>query len=303
MPGSERDESITVYDFRRPESFDRQQLRVLAGPAETLARAMGQELASALRARVHVQAAPLTQMAASALGDHLPTPAACQQFTMTALPGRGLLHFPVSFAYAILDLCLGGDARGPFPDRPLTEIERGLLAELIAPVLRCLQDALGVSGDMTVHPPGPAGDIPEMGAPGEGFVLAELSVEIHGLSFSHTVEGVMTVAMPMTMLRPVVEQRMAERDEAKSAELAVVATERLMVTRLDVSLRFPGVRVSSRDLLALERGDILRLELPHDQPLHLCVGDRPMLPATPVRSGRRMAAAVEAGPSSSGAPR
>src|SRR4051795_12337984 len=61
-----------------------------------------------------------------------PNPTVLAILSLEPLNGAGLLQIPMHLAMAIIDRMLGGSGSGPFPSRPLTEIEGTLMRTIIA---------------------------------------------------------------------------------------------------------------------------------------------------------------------------
>jgi flagellar motor switch protein FliM len=298
VPNEAEPSTAKTYDFRRPEALDRHQLRILPGLIDLFTRSAAQELAGGLRCRVSLRAGAVTQSPADAVCTELPAPAAPISTTLSPLPGRALLHLPLPTAFALIDLRLGGSGTGAFPERPLTDIERGLLESLLAPIFASLAATLG--RDVTVGALNQpiTGQIPELGAAADGFVVIPMDLEISGLGAGEALSGSLTLALAVALLRPVVDALLEQTDQASLPGIVAAAEARMLAADLPIALRFPPVSFPSSRLLALKVGDVLPLGHEQDAPLHLYVGHRPMLFAAPIQSGRRLAAAIQNSPGS-----
>jgi flagellar motor switch protein FliM len=293
VPNESESSTAKAYDFRRPEALDRHQLRVLPGLIDTFTRSAAQQLAGGLRCRVSLRTHPVTQSPADAVCTELPAPAAPISTTLSPLPGRALLHLPLPTAFSLIDLRLGGPGTGEFPTRPLTDIERGLLDTLVAPLFTSLATTLGpdVTVGSLLQPI--SGQIPELGAATDGYVVIPMDLEISGLGAGDALSGSLTCALAVSLLRPIVDALLEQSDQAHLPGVGAAAEERMLAADLPVALRFPPVPFASSRLLALKVGDVLPLGHEQDAPLHLYVGARPMLLASPIQSGRRLAAAIQ----------
>jgi flagellar motor switch protein FliM len=298
VPKDPEHASAKTYDFRRPEALDRHQLRILPTLIDVFTRAAGQELAGGLRCRVALRAGAVSQSPADAVCAELPAPAAPISTTLAPLPGRALLHLPLPTAFALIDLRLGGSGAGEFPDRPLTDIERGLLESLLAPIFASLAATLGPDVTVGALNQPITGQVPELGASADGYVVIPMDLEISGLGAGDALSGSMTLALAVALLRPVVDSLLEQTDQALMPSIVAAAEARMLTADLPVALRFPPVSFPSSRLIGLKVGDVLPLSHEQDAPLHLYVGHRPMLLAAPIQSGRRLAAAIQTPPGS-----
>jgi flagellar motor switch protein FliM len=109
------------------------------------------------------------------------------------------------------------------------------------------------------------------------------------------VSGMLITAFPAVaanaLIRKLAQQGSYRKPRAGSIGTSILR-ERLGKCPFPVELILPGGMVSSRQLLALEKGSILALHLRADEPAVLYVEQQPLFVAQPVRSGNRRAAQV-----------
>ena len=129
------------YDFRRPNKFSREHVRALQIVNETFARQFSNVLASTLRAVSQVTLTSVEQLTYDEYIRSTEAPTYLAILSMDPLPGAGILHLPLSVAMAAVDRLLGGSGAGTYPNRPLTDIESGLVRGLTQRVLRELSYA------------------------------------------------------------------------------------------------------------------------------------------------------------------
>src|SRR5215470_4859996 len=90
-----RPRTVTVYDFRRPNKFNRDHQRALQIASETFARHFTTTLSTVLRAVSSVNARPVGQLTYDEYIREIPNPSYLAVLSMEPLDGRSLFHIPL----------------------------------------------------------------------------------------------------------------------------------------------------------------------------------------------------------------
>jgi len=117
------------YDFRRPATLPREQVRAVQLACETFARRYSTMFTSSLRVDSHVTLVSIEQVTYEEYTAGLTSPTLITLISLEPLPGTAILEFSLATAMVSVDHLLGGPG-GPQPQRPLSELEVPLLRGL-----------------------------------------------------------------------------------------------------------------------------------------------------------------------------
>ena len=107
--------------------------------------------------------------------------------------------------------------------------------------------------------------------------------------------GFMNIALPyltLKMMRQKFTQSPAARKVDRSYDERKRVLEALLPARAGLDARLPLQAIRTRDLLALQAGDVLTFDLIADSPLELMLNGRAFFAGRVVRCGRKRAFAV-----------
>lgn len=288
-----RRSGLQSYDFRRPNKFSREHVRALQIVNETFARQFANVLASTLRAVSHVTLTSVDQLTYDEYIRSSEAPTYLAILSMDPLPGAGILHLPLSVAMAAVDRLLGGSGAGAYPNRPLTDIEAGLVRGLTQRVLRELSYAfeslVSIDAQLVVQESNP--QFAQIAAPTEMVVVASFDMRIGDQA------GQASLCLPFSSLQNVLEtfagktQFGGQTPEQRIDEQAKV-TSSLSTATVDVSVAFNPISLSSGDIVGLAPGDVVPLQHRVDSPLTVMVSGVPCYAAVAGRKGKRLACLV-----------
>jgi flagellar motor switch protein FliM len=122
---------IDLYDFRNPVFLSEIDLRRLHAIHEEFVRYLSARFSLFLRMEFGLKMSRLTTQAYVKFTEALPSTTHICLFKAEPLVGVGILDVNPRLALSIVDRLLGGRGQADKPDRPLTEIEVGLLEDLV----------------------------------------------------------------------------------------------------------------------------------------------------------------------------
>ncbi len=125
----------TPYDFRRPIQLSREHQRTLQLGFDGFARQATTVFTSSLRTVCTVALVGIEQRTYAEYVDSLGPSTYMTLFTADPIPGTGVLEIPLFATMSCLDHMLGGPGSDEQPDRPLTEIEDGVISGLVERLL------------------------------------------------------------------------------------------------------------------------------------------------------------------------
>lgn len=290
------------YDFRRPVKLSREHLRALQLAFETFGRQATTVMTSALRAVCQVNLVSVEQLTYNEYVDMISVADNSGQvrpltymtlFTIEPIQHKAVLEMPIAAAMTCLDHMLGGPGGRNQPDRPLSEIEGTVVAELIERLLAEIRYSFAAL--VVLEPEIVAVEYsPQLAqAAGASDPMIVATFDLHQAEEAHAI----TVAIPFSGLLPhlnaagavgsVSEREAAAREEA-SARLAAGLQE----VAVDVSIRFRATAADPVELSELAVGDVFRLRHPGEAPLDVTAADVVFAHATPGSQGRRLACLV-----------
>jgi flagellar motor switch protein FliM len=188
---------------------------------------------------------------------------------------------------------LGGPGSHDQPQRPLTEIESGVIGGLIERLLGEMRYSLAaiVPLDPTVTGVEYSPQFAQVAGPADVMVVSTFDLRIDERTSQ------MTVCLPFSGLLPHLASAAApapasDRERAKRAEAAQLLHARFESVPLDVAVRFRSTRLGPDALGALQPGDLVRLDHPASAPLDVTVDDTTFAHATAGAQGQRLAALI-----------
>jgi flagellar motor switch protein FliM len=283
---------IKPFDFQQQEALDRGRLRRLQPVLEVLAHRVAGALTSTLRIPVHVAIGELEQLRWEHYTNDLPEPTFLASATVTPLGGRIVLHMPIHMAMSIIEIRLGGTGSSTAPERPLSEIEQRLVAEVAQAALAEFPPAfapfmtLGVGAITTVA----SSLFLHAATPTEACLVIQLNIEV-GDDTHHQC----TLCLPLSILLPILDalERMDKANIASNEDSgAVDVRARLFEAPLEVSVQFRELWLSPEELCSLGSGDVIGFHSDPKAPLLLTVSGIPFCEVVPTVQGRRLACMV-----------
>lgn len=278
------------FDFRRPSKFSRDHARALQIVHETFARQFTTILSTTLRSVSQVSLTSVDHVSYDEYVRSSPELAFLALLHVDPLAGAGILQLPLDIAMAAIDRLLGGTGEGRQPARALTEIESGLMRELVQRVLKELDYAFEslVKTSTSIVQLESNPQFAQVAAASDMVVVASYEVRIGSK------ESTASLCIPFAALQPVLESvtgnaLFADRKGTDPEESARAVAARLSGVPVDVAVRFDAVTLTSTEILDLQPGDVLPLRHPVSSPLSVVAAGRTCAAAVPGSKGRRLA--------------
>lgn len=292
-----------LYDFRRPTKLSREHVRSLQIVFETFARQWSTVLTSSLRAVAQVNVVSIEQLTYDEYVATLSSPTVVNVLSVEPLAGNGILEFSLTSAMLSVDHMLGGPGSPTQPERPLSDIESGLLRTLVDRVLGELRYAF--DGIARIEPRVASVEhnpqFAQAAAASDVMVVASFDLRIG----AH--ESVATLCLPFASVFPLLEAALghgvtSDRELAARQAARTALESGLHAVPVEVSVRFDQVRVTPRALSGLRPGDVLPLKHHVTAPLTVTAADVTFAHAVAGAQGRRLACLVVDDPTPPTAP-
>ena len=281
------------YDFRRPIQLSREHSRILQLGFDGFARVSTTVFTSSLRTVCQVTLASIEQRSYAEYVDSLDAATYLTMFSADPMPGLGVLEIPLVATMSCVDHMLGGPGHGDQPQRPLTEIESGVIGGLIERLLGEMRYSLAAIVPLEPAVTGTeySPQFAQVAGAADVMVVAALDLRIDERQHR------MTVCLPFSGLLPHLATAAApapasERERLKRAEAAELLRARFDTVPLDVAVRFRPTRLAPDELATIRPGDVLRLTHPASAPLDVTVDDTTFAHATAGAQGQRLAALI-----------
>jgi flagellar motor switch protein FliM len=287
-----RQRRMRTVDFTRPTKFTADQERRIKRALETFCRTASTRLSAELRMPLELEVINVSQMTWGNAHAQVPSRSASCLVDVPDVPTRMLLSAEMNLVMNAIELLLGGSAGdgSAHRERRLTDIDwaltRHFLERLIAQLSIVWQDItdteLGVAGlDMHL----------------ETAQTAPVSEPTLALTMEARMErdsATLALLLPYSAIAPVAH-RFSSRDDVGAIDDARQSSAvREAVGRVEMTVRaeVAAVDLPIEQVLALQPGDMLRLDARADDGVTLFAGAVPMHRAMPGRSGGRRAVQV-----------
>lgn len=284
---------VKPYDFFHPDKFSKDHLNGLQIIFDTFARLVGPTLSSLMRGQVQVRLTSVEQLSYSEYVAQLPNPTAISLISAEPLPERFVLEINLPVAYAMIDRLLGGKGETPHRTRAVTDIEQSLFRLVVSNLLPSFALAWNPVVATEPHLEEAMFNTAFIPSAVSGTVAALALLEI-GVS---GVTGTMSIAMPYTVLEPVMGRINAQKwlsDTRRSGQQqeGFSPQEQLGRAVLPVTAILGTAAVSLAELTRLQPGHIIRLDSYPGQFLRVAVGGLERFNALPGVVDNRLAVQI-----------
>lgn len=283
---------VKEYDFKRPDKFSKDQLRVLQMIIDGFARGWGTYLSGKMRSLVQIEIDKIGQLTYEEYLRSLSHPWVIIVFSADPLEGNALFEFSPALAFAILDKLLGGYGSGTMSTRELTEIEEAIFAGVVDDSLRyfkqSLKDIINVNTRIESFESNP--QFVQIVPPSEIVLSVSLEMQIDDIT------GLFGFCFPFMLLEPIANQLKtksyfsSQREPDKYKPLIM---DHLQNMKLPVSGRLGKVNVKVEDVLNLEVGDVIKLDTLLKDPIEIQIKNRTKFIGRAGLSGNFRAVKVE----------
>lgn len=283
------EKALSLYDFRRPDRVSKDQMRTLQNLHEGYARLFSTTLTNFLRTFVEIELVSVDQLTFSEFVMSISSPSCIYIFKMEPLEGSAIVEINPSLVFFIIDRLFGGQGRPSEQNRELTPIEQNVVHRIVERGLSDLKDVwehIGVfSPKIEAYETNP--QFVQIAPPGETVILISLEVRMQNAS------GLMSLCFPFMLLDSVItnlsgESWMSAQSTSTKETRGVLEHEIKMLT-LPLSVVVGQTNLTIRDLLQLQRGDILCLDKRKDSDLIVQIGSKTKMAAKTGLIGRRKA--------------
>lgn len=258
---------------------------------ETYARQMATVLSTTLRMVAYANLEQVGQAGYDEYIRRLPNPSLLAILNFAPLPGAGVFHLPLDVVMGVIDRLLGGPGHENQPVRALSDIEAGLIRNLVQRMVHELAYAFESLATITPTVVSLESDATflQLAQPNDPMLVSDFEIKIGNQT------AISTLMMPIATIQPVLDA-LAVKPERELTGPQAVAAQQLQGTMQDVALpvtvAFDPISLPSKDLLQLEVGDVLPLRHPTNEPLTMSADGVILAKAVPGSHGNRLACQI-----------
>jgi len=278
-------ESVIIYNFRRPDRINKEQIRSLHFLHDRFARNISTSLSAYLRSVTEVNVTSVEQFTYSEFLMSLPDPTAFYAISLSPVEGLAALELNPAVAFSMIDRMLGGSGQGMAPTRGLTEIEHNVIDGVVKLVLEQLTETWRNVVDVRFRVSGrdTRPQMLQVAAPNEVVVLIGFDIKIGDI------RGMLNFCLPATAIETVGDsfthtwyrtQREPTLDDRQEFWRTLGHLPMAITAGVETTL-------AARDLLELAPGDVIALGHRVRDPLQVRVRDALKFEAVPVQEGGR----------------
>jgi flagellar motor switch protein FliM len=294
-PASERgrQQRLRTVDFTRPTKFTSDQERRIKRALETFCRTASTRLSAELRMPLELEVINVNQLTWGNAHAQVPVGSVSCLIEMPEGATRLLLSAELNLVLSAIELLLGGDGAEdamPQRDRRLTDIDWALARHFLE---RLTAQLSIVWSDITEVELGVAGLDMHM----ETAQTAPVSEPTLALTMEARMErdsATLALLLPFSAIAQVAH-RFSSRDEIardEHSDQAVAVREAIGQVEMTVRAEVAAVDLPIEQVLALQPGDVLRLDARADDGVTIYAGAVPVRRAAPGRSGGRRAVQI-----------
>ncbi|CAG4933256.1 MULTISPECIES: flagellar motor switch protein FliM [Acidithrix] len=277
------------FDFRQPKSLERNQLRTLQLILESFLRAASSVLSANLRMPFRLNIGELEQKPWEDVITILEDPASIAVFSLPPLPSKALWHMPIELVMRLIDMRLGGNGRGENPRRSLSDLERVIVRNLIEEMLAQLIPAFAPITQISIGSIHQEASLQfvQLVSLSEMCVLAQVEMSISNDPPIQT-----AICLPFPLLRPITDilnNRANPVEDAADTTLSHDLEARLFDIEVEATVEFEPTSLTSREIVSLSVGDVVRLKHRKGNPLKIKVDGTYLYWAQPTQVGKRVA--------------
>ena len=263
LPEPANDDRVRTYDFRAPDRFSKEQVRILQMIYSSFARHLSGALSAALRFGVQVSFVHIEQSTFDDFSQTLPESVITAILTMEPLPGRCLAQFDLEVVLAAIDRLLGGRGK-PVKleeDRELSDIELKLTSSLLRHVEHAMRESWVALLDLKpqVVDISTKSQMMHVALPSDAAVMVMFEMRIQDMA------GMMCICLPYELLKPVAPRLTPQAwitagspdGNGRVRELVESQVERVPLTCMAL---LGTAELTVGDLVGLQVGDVIRLD-------------------------------------------
>jgi len=291
---NEEKKGYKLYNFRRPDKFSKDHLKVLQDIHKEFSRQLALLLSAYLRLNMDVEVVSVDQLTYEEFTCSLPNPLTVCVLELNPLPGQIVMVISHEITFCIVDRMLGGPGTGDPKPRELTDIEEALVKRVFEKISRTLETAwkgifpvrssvIGIDTNAI---------LPQLASSGEITALTTLELQI-----ADTQSGLLSICFPYPVLETVLEQLSTQqmfrsKGLTASSEDKQIILDKIGYSSLEIDVMLGSANITIEDFLDLKIGDVLRLDNLVDDNLIININQKPKFVGRPGTKKNKVAITI-----------
>lgn len=271
------EKGVKVYDFRRPNKFNRDQLRAVHMLHDGFARHLTNLLSSMTRFMVSVEVANVEQIPYEEFVNSVFSPTTLAILEVSPFGGKALMEIRQSLVFALIDRMLGGQGLPVDEARECTDLEQVIVNRIIRRIISELNESWKIiQEDIRFHLFGEESNpfFVQIVPKNEMVLLVNLRVQVG------KIEGQLNLCFPFHCIEPVIErfnpqEWFISRDSQQDPEGRQRIRRRIRDVRINLTAELCDTMLTLRDLSGITEGDVINLGKPITEPGIMKVGPIP----------------------------
>ena len=281
-----------TFDFRLPHRLSKNQLRTFQAVHENFGETFASYLVSRLQTTTTVTVVSVAQLFYSEFFLSIASPSCLYIFRIVESDALAILEVSPQLALAVVEHLMGGVAEGEKNPRPITKIEQSIIKGIIQRALAEIQRAWQPVSSLTfrLERYESEADFAQIAPSSEIVMVVSLEVAIGAQKY------LMNLCFPTFALDDVLAKLNVQHFSIATAKTNNgpngAIHQHLGNTAVQATAVLGETSLTLRELLELERGDILRTNISTDDEVKIFVGGKPRLCGTPGLSKGKVAVKI-----------
>lgn len=282
-----------TYDFRRPNKFSKEHLRTLHVLHESYARLITNFLSGLLHAQIAVEVASVGQFTYEEFTRSVVTPTLLTMFKYDTNKATAVLETNPHFFMPLIDLQLGGIGEMPAKLREPTDIELSVARKIIERILNQLSvvwkdiiQGTPIIVSMETNP-----HLHQQLSPNDIVMVITFSTIV-----GEENRGLINLCLPFNFLEPVLSKfsvnQFSQMYHEQEQEDVIALEHWLKSSDVEMNVNVGCGRVTVKEFLELQEGDVLVLDRQQAQDLDLYVQDQLKFKVQAGTMGQKLAVQV-----------
>lgn len=276
------EKQVKEYDFARPSKFAKEHLRTLEIIFEHYARLLSTTLPAYMRTVCQVDVINSEAVSFSEFSNALSNPILLGVVDFYPMKGNIVLDMSVKIGYSVIDRLLGGKGESLDKERDFSEIELTIIEKMMTIFVDLLVEPWENVLDLEprLEKIETNSQFAQVISPTEIIALITLNLKIGN------VEGLVNVCIPHNCIEPIIEKLntkfwYASLTETNEDIYKEVIERRIAKALIPVKAILGKSIITVNDFVALQVGDIIKLNSKIDDDIIIKVGDLDKFKAKP----------------------
>ncbi|MCD6117023.1 flagellar motor switch protein FliM [bacterium] len=272
---SEMRENTYLYDFKHPNRVTKDQMRNLRTIHEGFSRILATYLTTLLRTMVDVHLLSIDQVTFLEFTLAMSNPGCIWIFELEDYKGKGIIEVGPEFVLMTIERLFGGEGKHSGEVRPLSAIEQNVSSKIINRFMQLYTEAWEKATPLKTKVIGfeENPQFAQVAPASETTVVMFLEISVRNATFP------VNICFPYYVLDPIIEKLSADNwlgptlkekteNDAKKVESTLKNSEVLLTVNLGKT------DLLLKDILDLEKDDVIILDSEIDDPVEIHVEDR-----------------------------